>query len=62
MRALQVRDLLPDHGGAGLADLAVPVPGPGEVRVRVRAAAVNFPVGTLLRPKAAKHDPARGES
>ena len=43
MRALQVRDLLPDHGGAVLADLAVPVPGPGEVRVRVRAAAVNFP-------------------
>ncbi|HET6526616.1 NADPH:quinone oxidoreductase family protein [Sphingopyxis sp.] len=43
MRALQVRELLADHGGAGLADLAVPVPGPGEVRVRVRAAAVNFP-------------------
>ena len=43
MRALQVRELLPDHAGAGLADLAVPAPGPGEVRVRVRAAAVNFP-------------------
>lgn len=43
MRALQVRELLPDHAGAGLADLAVPVPGPGEVRVRVRATAVNFP-------------------
>lgn len=43
MRALQVRELLPDHAGAGLADLPVPVPGPGEVRVRVRAAAVNFP-------------------
>ena len=43
MRALQVRELLADHGGAGLADLAVPVPGPGEVRVRVRATAVNFP-------------------
>ncbi|KTE17081.1 NADPH:quinone oxidoreductase family protein [Sphingopyxis sp. H115] len=43
MRALQVRELLADHAGAGLADLAVPVPGPGEVRVRVRAAAVNFP-------------------
>lgn len=43
MRALQVRELLPDHGGTGLADLPVPAPGPGEVRVRVRAAAVNFP-------------------
>ena len=43
MRALQVRELLADHGGAGLADLPVPVPGPGEVRVRVRAAGVNFP-------------------
>ncbi|HEY0598219.1 NADPH:quinone oxidoreductase family protein, partial [Sphingopyxis sp.] len=43
MRALQIRELLPDHGGADLVDLAVPEPGPGEVRVRVRAAAVNFP-------------------
>ncbi|ALJ13773.1 NADPH:quinone oxidoreductase family protein [Sphingopyxis macrogoltabida] len=43
MRALQVRELLPDHAGAGLVDLPVPEPGPGEVRVRVRAAAVNFP-------------------
>ena len=43
MRALQVRELLPDHAGAELADLPVPAPGPGEVRVRVRAAAVNFP-------------------
>lgn len=43
MRALQVRELLPDHAGAALVDLAVPAPGPGEVRVRVRAAAVNFP-------------------
>lgn len=43
MRALQVRELRPDHAGAALADLPVPVPGPGEVRVRVRAAAVNFP-------------------
>ncbi|HKX87935.1 MAG TPA: NADPH:quinone oxidoreductase family protein [Sphingopyxis sp.] len=43
MRALQVQELLPDHGGAALADLAVPEPSPGEVRVRVRAAAVNFP-------------------
>jgi len=43
MRALQVRQLLPDHAGAALVELAVPEPGPGEVRVRVRAAAVNFP-------------------
>jgi NADPH2:quinone reductase len=43
MRALQVRELLPDHRGAGLADVPLPQPGPGEVRVRVRAAAVNFP-------------------
>ena len=43
MRALQVRELLPDHAGAGLVDLPVPGPGACEVRVRVRAAAVNFP-------------------
>ena len=43
MQALQVRELLPGHAGAALADLPVPEPGPGEVRVRVRAAAVNFP-------------------
>lgn len=43
MRALQVRELLPDHGGVALADLPVPDVGPGAVRVRVRAAAVNFP-------------------
>lgn len=43
MRALQVRELLPDHRGAELVDLPMPEPGPGEVRVRVRAAAVNFP-------------------
>ena len=43
MRALQVSQLLPDHGGAALADLPVPEPEAGEVRVRVRAAAVNFP-------------------
>lgn len=43
MRALQVRELLPGHGGARLADLPIPAPGPGEVRVRVRAAGVNFP-------------------
>lgn len=43
MRALQVRELLPDHAGAALVDLPIPLPGPGEVRVRVRATAVNFP-------------------
>lgn len=43
MQALLVRELLPDHRGAGLADVPTPEPGAGEVRVRVRAAAVNFP-------------------
>ncbi len=43
MRALQVRELLPDHGGVEVVDLPIPEPGPGDVRVRVRAAAVNFP-------------------
>ncbi len=43
MRALEVSELAPDHGGCGLVDLPVPEPGPGEVRVRVRAAGVNFP-------------------
>ncbi|MFZ5726207.1 MAG: NADPH:quinone oxidoreductase family protein [Pseudomonadota bacterium] len=43
MRALQVREMRPDHAGAGLAELPVPAAGPGAVRVRVRAAAVNFP-------------------
>ena len=43
MRALQVRELLPDHAGAAIADVPVPEPGAGEVRIRVRAAAVNFP-------------------
>lgn len=43
MRAIEVRELLPDHAGAALTDLPVPMPGAGEVRVRVRAAAINFP-------------------
>src|SRR3546814_12806059 len=43
MRAIEVRELLPDHAGVALADRPIPVPGPGEVRVRVRAAAVNLP-------------------
>ncbi len=43
MRALQVRELLPDHAGAAVTELPIPRPKPGEVRVRVRAAAVNFP-------------------
>ncbi|WP_428627631.1 NADPH:quinone oxidoreductase family protein [Sphingopyxis sp.] len=43
MRALQVRELLPDHGGCEVVDLPTPEPGVGEVRVRVRAASINFP-------------------
>ncbi|WOF44717.1 NADPH:quinone oxidoreductase family protein [Sphingopyxis indica] len=43
MRALEVAELAPHHGGCALVDRPVPAPGPGEVRVRVRAAAVNFP-------------------
>lgn len=43
MRALQVRETLPDHAGVALVDLPVPPAGSGEVRVRVCAAAVNFP-------------------
>ena len=43
MRAVQVRELLPDHAGTGLVDVPRPELGPGEVRVRVRAAAINFP-------------------
>src|SRR3990167_9502718 len=43
MRAVQVRELLPNHAGTGLVDVPRPDPGPGEVRVRVRAAAINFP-------------------
>lgn len=43
MRALQVRELLPDHAGATVVDLPIPEPAAGEIRVRVRAAAVNFP-------------------
>ncbi|MBA3941894.1 MAG: NADPH:quinone oxidoreductase, partial [Sphingopyxis sp.] len=43
MRAVQVRELLPDHRGTQLVELPLSEPGAGEVRVRVRAAAVNFP-------------------
>ena len=43
MRALQVRELLPDHAGVALAELPLAQPGPGKVRVRVHAAAINFP-------------------
>lgn len=43
MRALQVRELLPDHAGAALVGLSIGEPKAGEVRVRVRAAAINFP-------------------
>jgi len=43
MRALVVRELLPDFAGVGVADIPTPSPGPGQALVRVRAASVNFP-------------------
>lgn len=43
MRALIVRDLLPDFAGVEIGEVPTPEPGPGQVRVRVRAASVNFP-------------------
>lgn len=43
MRALIVRELLPDFAGVEVGEVATPEPGPGQVRVRVRAASVNFP-------------------
>ncbi len=43
MRALIVRDLLPDFAGAEIAEIPAPSPGPGQVLVKVRAASVNFP-------------------
>lgn len=43
MRALIVRELLPDFAGVEIGEVATPEPGPGQVRVRVRAASVNFP-------------------
>jgi NADPH2:quinone reductase len=43
MRALIVRELLPDFAGVEIGEVPMPDPGPGQVRVRVRAASVNFP-------------------
>ena len=43
MRALIVRDLLPDFAGVEIGEVPAPSPGPGEVLVKVRAASVNFP-------------------
>jgi NADPH2:quinone reductase len=43
MRALIVRELLPDYAGCRIEEVAEPQPGPGQVKVRVRAASVNFP-------------------
>lgn len=43
MRALVVENLVPDHAGCAVREIATPTPGPGEVLVRVRAASVNFP-------------------
>ena len=43
MRALVVRDLLPDFRGCEVLEVDEPTAGPGQVKVRVRAASVNFP-------------------
>ena len=43
MRALIVRELLPDFAGVAIGEVPTPEPGPGQVRVKVRAASVNFP-------------------
>ena len=43
MRALIVRELLPEFAGVEIGELPIPEPGPGQVRVKVRAASVNFP-------------------
>lgn len=43
MRALLVKDLLPDFAGVEIAEVPTPSPGPGQVLVKVRAASVNFP-------------------
>lgn len=43
MRALIVRELLPDFAGVEVSEVPAPSPGPGQVLVRVRAASVNFP-------------------
>jgi len=43
MRALVVRELLPDFAGVEVADIPTPTPGPGQALILVRAASVNFP-------------------
>ncbi len=43
MRALIVRELLPDFAGVEVGEVPPPSPGPGQVLVRVKAASVNFP-------------------
>jgi len=43
MRALIVRELLPDFAGVEVGEVPTPSPGPGQVLVKVRAASVNFP-------------------
>jgi NADPH2:quinone reductase len=43
MRALIVRELLPDFAGVEIGEVATPAPGPGQALIRVCAASVNFP-------------------
>ena len=43
MRALIVKELLPDFAGVEVGEVPTPSPGPGQVLLRVRAASVNFP-------------------
>ncbi len=43
MKALVVRELLPDYAGCSIEEVPEPAPGLGQVKVRVRAASVNFP-------------------
>lgn len=43
MRALIVKELLPDFAGVEVGEVPTPLPGPGQILLRVRAASVNFP-------------------
>jgi NADPH2:quinone reductase len=43
MRALIVKELLPDFAGVEVGDIPTPTPGPNEVLLKVKAASVNFP-------------------
>jgi NADPH2:quinone reductase len=43
MRALIVRELLPDFAGVEVGEVPTPSPGPGQVLLKVKAASVNFP-------------------